>query len=140
MKKAVILFVLAALSVACNKKFEGNDYSGLNGYWEIQKVVMPDGTEKDYTMNATIDFFEVKGNKGFRKKTMPQFDGTYRANDVSEDFSIAKQPDDKTVLSYSTPYAKWDEELLVLTKDELVVKNQHNIEYHYKKPEPFTLK
>lgn len=139
MKKLFLLFTVAVLSAGCNKHFEGTDYSKLNGYWEIEKVIMPDGSKKEYGINPTIDYLEVKGKSGYRKKTMPQLDGTYRANDFSENFTIAKE-EDKTVLHYNTQYAKWDEELLELTDKELVVRNQHNIEYHYKKPEPFTLK
>jgi hypothetical protein len=31
---------------------------------------------RDYTMNETYDF-EIKDNKGFRKKVMPAIDGTF---------------------------------------------------------------
>lgn len=134
MKKTLLLFVvaLAGMLAGCEKHFEGTDYSALNGYWEIEKVIMPDGTEKDYSVNPTVDYFEVKGTKGYRKKAMPQIDGTFRANDFSEAFTITKQGE-KTVLKYATDYAKWDEELLAADDKELVTKNQHNIEYHYKK-------
>lgn len=131
------LFVIVAVS--CQKKFEGTDYAKLNGYWEIEKVILPNGDEKDYGINPTIDFFELKDTAGFRKKVMPQLDGSYRVNDLSEKFSI-RNKDGKTIIAYSTEYAKWEEELLQLDDAELVVKNQHNIEYHYKKPQPFTVK
>lgn len=138
MKKAIIvLFVLMA--VACQKKISAADYSKLNGYWEIEKVILPNGDEKDYGINATIDYFEVKDTVGFRKKVMPQLDGSYRANDLSEKLSIHNR-DGKTFISYSTNYAKWEEELIALDDKELVVKNQHDIEYHYKKPQPFSVK
>ncbi len=100
---------------------------------------MPNGDDKKYSINETIDFFEVKDTVGFRKKVMPQLDGSYRVNDLSEKFSIHNR-DGKTFISYSTDYAKWEEELISLDDDELVVKNQHDIEYHYKKPQPFTVK
>lgn len=139
MKKNVLLFLCALSLAACNKKVTKADYGKLNGYWEIEKVIMPDGAEKDYSVNPTIDFFEVKDTAGIRKKVMPQFDGSYRANDISEKLTIG-QKGDKTIMNYSTEYAKWTEELITVDDDELVVKNQHNIEYHYKKPEPFTIK
>jgi hypothetical protein len=100
---------------------------------------MADGSNKEYTINPTIDYFELKGKEGFRKKVMPQFDGTYRVNDLSEKIAIVKE-NGKTYISYTTDYAKWKEELLELDDEELVVKNQHEIEYHYKKPQPFTVK
>jgi hypothetical protein len=136
-KRILVLFIL--LAVSCQKKFTANEYSKLNGYWEIKEVIMPNGDDKKYSINETIDFFEVKDTVGFRKKVMPQLDGSYRVNDLSEKFSIHNR-DGKTFISYSTDYAKWEEELISLDDDELVVKNQHDIEYHYKKPQPFTVK
>ncbi|MFP9115099.1 lipocalin family protein [Flavobacterium sp. RHBU_3] len=139
MKKLVFIFLALATMTGCKKRFEGNSYAKLNGYWEIEKVVLPDGTEKDYGANPTIDYLEVKDTAGFRKKAMPQIDGTYRANDLSESFTIKRQGD-SVVMHYTTPYAQWDETLLSADDKELVVKNQHQMEYHYKKSEPFTLK
>jgi len=139
MKKGVLLVLFVLLAVSCQKNFTADEYSKLNGYWEIEKVVMPNGDEKGYSVNATIDFFEVKDTVGFRKKVMPQLDGTYRVNDLSENFSIQNK-DGKTYISYTTDFAKWDEDLVALTDTELVLKNQHDIEYHYKKPQPFSVK
>lgn len=139
MKKATILILFTILLFSCKKQDVAGGYTNLNGYWEIEKVIMPDGSEKDYSVNPTIDFFEIKDSVGIRKKVMPQMDGSYRVNDLSEKLSVV-QKNGKTVMSYSTEFAKWQEELVTLNEDELVVKNQHNIEYHYKKPEPFTVK
>ncbi|KGO92933.1 hypothetical protein [Flavobacterium subsaxonicum] len=139
MKNFVLLLFASFIMMSCNTKISTADLAKINGYWEIEKVEMPDGTEKDYKVNPTVDFFEVKGTKGFRKKVMPQFDGTYRVNDLSEDFTITDK-DGKTFVNYTTTYAKWQEELVKLDDDVLVVKNQHGIEYHYKRPIPFTIK
>ena len=130
---------MSFIVLSCNTKVSSDDIAKLNGYWEIESVVMPDGTEKDYKVNPTIDYFEVKNNIGFRKKVMPQFDGTYMVNDGFEKISVS-QKEDKTYIDYTTTYAKWQEEVIALSDDELVIKNQHGIEYNYKKPEPFTVK
>jgi hypothetical protein len=135
---ALLLFTSIILS-SCSNRVSQDDLSKINGYWEIESVVMPDGAEKDYTVNPTIDYFEIKGKSGIRKKVMPQFDGSYRVNDLSEKVSIV-QKDNKVFMNYATNYAKWQEELLELDDKTLVVKNQHGIEYHYKKPKPFTVK
>ncbi|WP_116789041.1 lipocalin family protein [Flavobacterium psychrotrophum] len=139
MKKAAFLFLFTTLLFSCKEQSSEKGYNAINGYWEIEKVIMPDGSEKDYSVNPTIDFFEIKDSVGSRKKVMPQMDGSYRMNDLSEKLTLSKKSG-KTIMSYSTEYAKWQEELIELNEEELVVKNQHNIEYHYKKPEPFTVK
>ena len=139
MKKTVVLLFISIIALSCGHGVSDKDLAKLNGYWEIQEAIMADGTQKEYTVNPTIDFFELKGKTGFRKKVMPQFDGTYRVNDLSEKIAI-EQKDGKTFVNYTTEYAKWKEEILNLNDDELVVKNQHDIEYHYKRPKPFSVK
>lgn len=138
MKKIYLFLFTALIAVSCSGVSE-SDFSKINGYWEIQKVVMPDGSKKEYKINPTIDHFELKGKEGTRTKVMPQFDGTYRTNELSESFTI-DQIDGKTYINYTTDNAKWKEELIELSDDELTVKNEQGIEYHYSKPEPFTIK
>jgi hypothetical protein len=138
MKKIVLLFV-SLIVLSCGNAVPDAELVKLNGYWEIETAIMPDGSKKEYTVNPTIDYFELKGKTGFRKKVMPQFDGTYRVNDLSEKIAIV-QDSGKTYVSYVTDYAQWREEIVELSDDELVLKNNHKMEYHYKKPQPFTVK
>ena len=138
MKKSILLFVALALA-ACHTKPQKSDLSKLNGYWEIEKVVLPDGHEKTYKINETIDFFQLKGTKGFRKKVSPQFDGRYLVNDQQENITLL-ETNGAFFLQYDTPYGKWKEQLLDISSDELVLQNEQKLEYHYKKPQPFTLK
>ena len=139
MKHIAVLFFVSFFALSCGHSVSDEDLPKLNGYWEIEEAVMADGTKKEYKVNPTIDYFELKRNEGFRKKVMPQFDGTYRVNDLSEKIAVVKK-EGKIYLSYTTEYAKWQEEVLELDDKELVVKNQHDIEYHYKKPQPFSIK
>ncbi len=139
MKKLLILFILPLLSVSCSQSFNDDDLQKLNGYWEIMEVEMPDGSKKEYTINSTIDYFELKGKQGVRKKVMPQLDGTYMTNELSEKITIIEEKG-KTFIKYKTDHAEWKEELLEVDEENLIVRNEQEIEYHYKKPEPFTLK
>ncbi len=138
MKKCILL-LLAIITVSCGKNIAEEDLAHLNGYWEIEVAIMPDGTEKEYKVNPIIDYFEIKDKNGIRKKVMPQLDGTYRVNDTSEDITITKE-DNKTYISYTTDFSEWKEQILDIDAEHLVLKNEQDIEYHYKKPEPFSIK
>ena len=138
MKKILFLIVLGSV-LSCKQKITDADISNLNGYWEIEKVELPDGDKKEYKVNETIDFFKIEANKGFRKKVMPQLDGTYLTNDIQEDVVVVIK-DGNASLQYKTTYAYWKEEIIELTKDKLVVKNQQEIEYYYKRPAKFSVK
>lgn len=138
MKRILLLIVLVS-ALSCKQKITEADLSNLNGYWEIEKVELPDGDKKEYKVNETIDFFKIEANKGFRKKVMPQLDGTYLTNDIQEDVVVVIKDSDAS-LQYKTTYASWKEEIIELTKDKLVVKNQQEIEYYYKRPAKFSVK
>lgn len=138
MKRILLLIVLVS-ALSCKQKITEADLSNLNGYWEIEKVELPDGDKKEYKVNETIDFFKIEANKGFRKKVMPQLDGTYLTNDIQEDVVVVIKDGDAS-LQYKTTYASWKEEIIQLTKDKLVVKNQQEIEYYYKRPAKFSVK
>lgn len=133
MKKTALLLFVALLLTACGQKVSKEETQKLNGYWEIEKVLMPDGSEKDYKINMMYDFFEIgKDYKGFRKKVTPQLDGKFLADDSQEAIEITEK-DSKIYLNYKTDYATWKEELKAISEDKMVILNQQNIEYHYKK-------
>ena len=61
MKKIFLLIVLTSM-LSCKQKIKEADISNLNGYWEIEKVDLPDGDKKEYKVNETIDFFKIENN------------------------------------------------------------------------------
>ena len=137
MKNTVILFFFFVLS-SCHQKITQQDVAKINGYWEIEKVNLPDGTEKKYTINETYDYFEIKGNTGFRKKVNPQLNGRFLVTNQSEKVTLLFEKD-QTFLVYSTPFAKWKEEIKSLEDKKMVLINSTNMEYTYKKTGPINL-
>lgn len=138
MKNTIKILFILFLFASCQQKIEPSDIAKINGYWEIKKVVFPDGNHKDYGINETYDYFEIKNNKGFRKKVTPQLDGKFLVNDLSENVEVLFDHD-KTYLSYNTTYAKWKEQLKSISDSEMVVINKEEKEYHYKKTGPINL-
>lgn len=132
--KYFVLLVFTVL-VSCTEKISVKEISNLNGYWEIEKVELPDGSSKEYKINESVDYFEVNDSlKGFRKKVIFQLDGKLLANDVKENIEVISI-DDLMFLNYTTEYAKWKEEIIELTQQKLILKNEHGISYFYKRKE-----
>ena len=138
MKNTFIVLFCSLLFVSCKQEIKPADIAKLNGYWEIEKVVFEKGEEKEYKMNETFDFFQIKNNKGVRTKVMPQFDGTFLTTDTFENVTV-RFAGEQVFLDYKTNYTKWSEEIISLSDDKLVVKNPQKIEYHYKKAGPVNL-
>jgi hypothetical protein len=138
-----LLFIFLLISCGSNVKKE--DLKKLNGYWEIKQVKFSTGKTKDYKINETIDYFELRqvqfDNKvvGFRQKVMPQFDGKFQTNGIKENIKVVEN-DNSFFLEYNTKYGKWKEEIISIEDSILVLKNKENLEYTYKKFKPFSLK
>ncbi|WP_396186511.1 hypothetical protein [Flavobacterium sp.] len=139
MKNLVGFLFVSLFFISCQQKIKPEDLVNINGYWEIEKVGFDKGEDKQYVMNESYDYFEIwKNNDGFRKKVMPQLDGTFIVNDTYENIKI-RFKDDQVFMDYVTPYAKWTEELIAVTEDKLVFKNQDEKEYHYKKAQKLNI-
>lgn len=139
MKKYFYVLLLLIGLISCTSKPSKEAVLKINGYWEIEKVTLPDGDTKEYKVNETIDYFQIAQKKGFRSKVMPQVDGSYLTNDIKESVQVSLK-DGSATLHYKTTYAKWNEEIITLSKDHFVVKNAQDLEYHYKRPVKFSVK
>ena len=137
--KAFLILFVCVLTAGCKKPITESDLQKISGYWEIDQVILPDGTPKDYKVNETIDHFTVDGTKGLRQKVKPQFKGGYLPAGDAEPFEIVID-DGVAIISYQTPFMKWTEEIVDLTDGRFVVKTADNTEYHYKKAVPFNIK
>jgi len=137
MRLLLYIFALICL-LSCQRTISESDLIKLNGYWEISEVEFPDGNTKEYKANTTIDFIEIAGFKGFRKKVQPTFEGTYFANDDAESFLII-QKEDSFELHYENNYSEWSEILTALSDNTFSVINKEGITYHYKRYEPINI-
>ena len=135
MKKIGLLF-FALLLISCHSNVKKEDINKINGYWEIKQVKFSTGKTKDYKINETIDYFELKNNEGFRQKVMPQFDGKFQTNNIKESIKIVEK-DNSFFIEYYTKFGKWEEEIVTIEDSTLVLKNKENLEYTYKKFKPF---
>ena len=133
-----VILILLVLLVGCNSKVAKEDLQQLNGYWEIEKVSFPNGETKDFMSSTTIDYIELDGMKGFRKKVQPKFNGTFETSNDAELFTIV-QNGEGFVLNYSGSVNSWKEEIISISKDNFSVMNQDTLTYTYKRYEPLNL-
>lgn len=139
MKKYFLTCFIFVTLQSCKQTITSKDLPKLNGYWEIEKVILPNGEKKEYKINESIDYLEVKDSIGFRKKVYPQLNGKFLINDLKENFIISTA-NNCYFINYKTDYAKWKEEIIEIQDSSFVVKNDAKLEYHYKKHQPFSIK
>lgn len=134
----ILLFSAILVFSACADKISTSELHHLNGYWEIQKVVFPQGDTKKYKLNTTIDFFFLEDDKGYRKKVQPRLDGTYITSDDAEYFSITHL-NDSFKLHYSNELSEWEEGIIEISDEKITIVSEENIRYYYKRYQPIAV-
>ena len=137
--KRIFFLLLILLFWSCNdSSVRKDDLHFLNGYWEISGVEFPDGSIKEYGMNTSVDFIQLKEDKGYRKKMKPQFDGTYDTSKDVEAFEVSDINETFT-LRYKNEFSEWEEKLVQLDSVSFSVINQEGITYRYERFEPIKI-
>lgn len=134
----VLFFGIFLMLVACQIKVSQEELTLLNGYWEIEKVRLANGQIKEYKVNTTVDYIEVKDMAGYRKKVYPKFDGSFDTSNDAEYFTIIMQQD-RSEIHYKSELSEWTEVLKSLDENSFSVTNAENITYYYKRFEPINV-
>lgn len=137
MRNWFFILVFSVVLSACSPSVKISDLQHLNGYWQIEKVELADGSDMDYKGNTVYDFFEIKDGKGFRQKVAPKLDGTFETNDISEQVEI-KENDGEFVMNYQLNNNTWSEVIESISPDAFVVRNKENT-YYYKRAQPINV-
>lgn len=137
-KLKYLAIILTLLSLGCNQNPE-RYLNHVEGYWEIEKVILPNGEEKEYRFNETIDYIAFNDSlKGFRKKLKPGLNNTYLTSDNAENLTVKIEKDSLNIY-YSTPLMQWKETVLAASKTQLTVINDKKLIYIYKRYQPINL-
>ena len=138
MKVFKILLVFSFVLVSCQKDKHTIDINQLNGYWEIVQAQNPYGKNVIYNINTQVDYFEMKDSVGFRKKLKPDLSGNYKTSKALEEFKIIKEKD-SVKLHYQTPYDSWKETIISLNDSLMLIKNEKDFLYTYKRFEAINI-
>ncbi len=130
---SIILFII--INISCQKNKE--EYlKHLDGYWEIEKVILASGEVHDYNYNEFIDYFNVNDSlNGFRKKLKPTLNGSFEGTNDAEAFNLQIENDSLNIY-YETNFSKWKETILFANEKELKIINAERNIYIYKSYKP----
>lgn len=136
--KRLVLISLITFTISCSKNPE-TYIKYIDGYWEIEKVILSSGEKHDYTYNEYIDYFNISDSlTGFRKKLKPLLDGTFKTSKDSEQFVI-KLENDSLNIYYHTNFSNWKETILSASETQLKIINKDKNIYIYKPFKPINL-
>ncbi|WP_340066957.1 hypothetical protein [Ascidiimonas aurantiaca] len=139
MKKVFVIALVSIILAGCRNNPKEH-IRELSGYWEIQKVQLPDGSVKEYTVNTNIDYFELLNDSvGYRKKMQPTLTGNFYTTDDTENFKLTSDAENGLQIHYKTLLDKWTETIIKLNEKELVVVNAAGITYYYQRFEKINI-
>jgi hypothetical protein len=128
-------FLIFMLLLSCTPKLSAEHVPLLNGYWVIEEAKAPDGEVRPYTGTVEVDFFELNGTQGFRKKLKPLFGNQFNSTKDKVDFMISFE-EKKCIISYKRQQHTWQEEIISLNEDELQLKDARGVVFRYKRYRP----
>ncbi|PKV50109.1 hypothetical protein ATE84_2159 [Aquimarina sp. MAR_2010_214] len=128
----VLLYIVLLCVTSCTRTNPKEHIQYLDGYWEIKKVILSDGSKKEYSFSQDIDFFEIKDSIGIRKKVRPQLDGGFKTTNNQEIFTIIIE-NDSVRLYYKNSLATWKETIISAKENEIVFKNETGNVYFYQR-------
>ncbi|TAI49316.1 hypothetical protein [Flagellimonas allohymeniacidonis] len=138
MWKWTLSFLILLLCCCTGRGVTSDELNHLNGYWEIEEVTFPDGSNKEYGASPAVDFIHLENEKGFRKKVYPKIDGSFNTSNSAESFELA-DTDDGFVFLYSTETADWQERLLQIDSVSFTVMNEEGLKYSYRRFQPIEI-
>ncbi len=138
MKVFKALLILSVVLFSCQNENPPIVLNHLNGYWEIVQAQNPYGKNVIYSINTQVDYFEIKDSLGFRKKLKPDLSGNYKTTKALEEFKIITE-NDSLKIHYKTPYDAWKETILSLNDSLMLIKNEKDFLYTYKRFEPINI-
>ena len=125
LSSVLTLFLLVTIFSCSSKPDPAESIKFMNGFWEINEAILPDGTVTAYGSNITVDFIEVDGQEAIRKKVVPVPGGGFTATTSEESFIIAVE-EDSLRLYHSTPFDSWKETVIKLDANEFRVRGKNN--------------
>ncbi len=134
----ITLFCIVLGVLSCKNSISESELGQLGGYWEIKEVKFPNGEIKTYGPSTTIDFIQVKEQKGYRKKVQPQLNGTFNISKDAELFVLIKK-EGHFFFSYENELSAWEEKLVRLETDTFAVVNSDTLTYTYRRYEPIDI-
>ena len=136
--RLMVVLILSLFLWRWNKADPMEHLPKLAGCWAIQEVVLPDGSKRDFTANTVIDYIELQGANGVRKKLSPSLNGRYLTTTSSETF-FAMVDNGKLILEYRTAFDSWQEEILTAGDSTFTARNEDGKLYTYKRYVPLNL-
>ncbi|MGB3590551.1 MAG: hypothetical protein WBA16_02610 [Nonlabens sp.] len=128
--KTYRLLLFSLLLVGCAQDPD-QVLANLEGYWSIEKVVLEDGTDREYPFTSSLDHFTLTNNSGTKNRVVPRYDNVMVSTETPIPFKI-KQSDSATLLVFEEGAAQYTQTLVKCSEEQLILEHENGMKYYYK--------
>ena len=115
----------------CKNQITPSDLKLLNGYWNIDFIAHKDETFYPKGTVKLLDYYNIEGLNGIRKKVQPQFENKFLITEDLNNFKVIFRSEN-CYLSFETVWDQWQEKIVELSTNKLVLEHQDKI-FHYRR-------
>ncbi|BAO55921.1 hypothetical protein NMS_1912 [Nonlabens marinus S1-08] len=123
------------MTVSCDDQSNKKKLEHLQGYWSIDTVEKPDGSEKEFPFTNHMDFFNVEGTSGTKSRVSPTYDGRFISYGDAVKF-VWVNDENQLVLKFADGENSYSQTLKKATEDELILIHEDGTIYNYKSYDP----
>jgi hypothetical protein len=128
--KKISYLMLIFLMISCSSNEE--KIQAIEGYWNIDEVILSDGTDREFPFSNHMDHFEIDGFKGVKNRVSPRYNGSF----VSFGNPIYFQWEEKDgdlCLTFQEGDGIYTQKVKKATKKTLVLLHENGTRYTYKR-------
>ncbi|MGJ8684182.1 MAG: lipocalin family protein [Nonlabens sp.] len=129
MRKLILLIAFITITSCSNNATEM--VNSMEGYWNIETVTLPDGTEREFPFSNHMDHFEIEGSMGVKNRVSPTYDGQFVNYGSPVPFTW-ETVDGKVVLTFKDGEGRHQQTLKKCNESTLVLLHENGTEYIYK--------
>lgn len=124
-----VLLIVTLILYSCGNSTT-DQIKQLEGYWNIEKVILPDGSEKDFPFSNHMDYFVIEGGSGVKNRVSPKYDGSMVEYGSPVAFKW-EENDGVLILQFKEGDQSYKQTVSKCTTDQLVLLHENGTEYYY---------
>lgn len=127
--KKLIYLLLIVVFISCSNNEE--KIKAIEGYWNIDEVILPNGSEREFPFSNHMDHFEIDGFKGVKNRVSPTYDGSFVSYGDPVSFVWEEKKGDLW-LSFKQGEQAYSQKVDKATEETLVLIHDNGTRYTYK--------
>lgn len=125
-----MLWLLVLVLAACTEAPE--DISKLEGYWQIERVIAPDDTEREYPFSLKLDYFKVRDSTGEKFRVSVKDKNEFVSDRTGVPFTFYRE-DGQSYLKFAKGESAYIQEISKLDNEQLVLVHENGVKYQYRR-------